>query len=148
MELRGGSEGQDDFNVFTVLNKYDHEGRRIPFYGTVGNKEDVITKGYMRASMRELDEEKSTDIIPFQAFQRYQKLSVGEVICLEVPFPPTSVWFKAGESLELTLAAFEIFQSAPMMKDNSLNKGGRHVIHVGGEYDSYVQVPVIPARQD
>ncbi|MEO0899681.1 MAG: CocE/NonD family hydrolase [Bacteroidota bacterium] len=136
---------QNDFNLYVILNKLDKSGNKVPFYGTVGNKEDVLTRGYMRASFRELDEEKSTDIIPVQAFQRNQFLEKGEKVRLIVPLPPTSVFFHAGETLELTLASYEVFQSAPMMKDNSLNQEGRHLIHMGGPYDSYVQLPVIPA---
>ena len=144
MELRSDIGNQDDFNVYAVLNKYDADGKRVPFYGTVGNTEDVITRAYMRASLRELDTEKSTEIIPFQSFRSYQKLTKGEPVFLEIPFAPTSVFFYAGETLELTLASFEIFQSAPFVKDNSLNKGGTHVIHMGGRYHSFLQLPVIP----
>lgn len=143
MELRAVTRDQDDFNLYAVLNKYDQAGKRVPFYGTVGNTEDVLTRGYMRASLRELDEQKSTDIIPYQSFQQYQKLKTNEIVCLRLPFPPISVFFQAGESLGLTIAAYEIFQSAPMIKDNSLNQGGVHVLHTGDSYDSYVQVPIV-----
>ena len=144
MEIRSNANELDDFNVFTVLNKYDKSGQRVPFYGTVGNTKDVITRGYMRASLRELDPEQSTDIIPYQAFKQYQKVKSGEVVCLEIPFPPTAVFFSAGETLQLTLASYEIFQCAPFFKDNSLNTGGMQVIHFGGTYDSFLQLPLIP----
>mgnify|MGYP001799486591 CR=1 FL=1 len=146
MELQSDRHQMKDFNVYTVLNKYGKNGRRVPFYGTVGSKIDVITRGYMRASLRGLDEEKSSDIIPYQSFESYQKVLPGEVACLEIPFAPTSVFFYAGETLELTIASYEVFQNAPFYKDNSLNKGGKHVIHMGEQYDSYLQVPVIPKK--
>ncbi|MEL6191938.1 MAG: CocE/NonD family hydrolase, partial [Bacteroidota bacterium] len=57
MELRDPQGKQDDFHLHTVLNKYDKHGQRVPFYGTVGNKNDVLTRGHMRASLRELDKE-------------------------------------------------------------------------------------------
>lgn len=145
MEVRSRAGDLDDFNVFAVLNKYDKNGKRVPFYGTVGSKEDVITRGYMRASLRALDDEKSTDIIPIQSFTSYQKLAPKEIVPLAISFPPTSVFFYAGESFELTLASYEVFQNAPFFKDNSLNTGGMHVIHMGGQYDSFLQVPVIPS---
>ncbi|MEO0338016.1 MAG: CocE/NonD family hydrolase [Bacteroidota bacterium] len=144
MSLQTGTIKQDDFNVYAVLNKYDKNGKRVPFYGTVGSKNDVITRGYMRAALRVLDEEKSTDVIPYQAFQAYQKIKPGEIVELEIPFAPTSVFFYAGETLELELASYEVFQSAPMFKDNSVNKGAAHIIHTGGTCASYLQLPVIP----
>ncbi|WP_375562675.1 CocE/NonD family hydrolase [Bernardetia sp. OM2101] len=142
MELQ--SKNANDFNVFTVLNKYDKTGKRVPFYGTVGNKEDVITRAFMRASFRELDKEKSTDIIPYHLFKGHKKINSGEIICMEIPFPPTSVYFYEGETLELTLASYEIYPHLPMYKDNSLNTGGEHVIHTGGKFDSFLQLPIIP----
>ncbi|NRB47274.1 MAG: CocE/NonD family hydrolase [Saprospiraceae bacterium] len=146
MELRTPDHSrQDDFNLYVVLDKRDPNGQRVPFYGTVGNRNDVITRGYMRASLRALDVEKSTDITPHQSFQSYQTLNPDEVVCLTIPFPPTSVFFRAGESLALMVAAYEIYQNAPMMKDNSLNEGGSHVLYFGGEYDSYLQLPIIPS---
>ncbi|MEM7107171.1 MAG: CocE/NonD family hydrolase, partial [Bacteroidota bacterium] len=144
MGLRSEQIRQDDFNLFTVLNKYDKNGKRVPFYGTVGSKVDVITRGYMRASLRALDDKKSTDIIPYQSYVAHQKLEPGEVVNLEIAFPPTSVFFYAGETLELTMASYEVYQNAPFFKDNSLNSGGEQVIHMGGKYDSYLQLPVIP----
>ena len=144
MELQSTNSKQNDFNIFAVLNKYDSTGKRVPFYGTVGNREDVITRAYMRASLRELDQEKSTEAIPQQSFKKYHQVSPGEIVCLDISFAPTSVFFYAGETLELTLASFEVFQSAPFYKDNSLNKGGEHVIHMGGKYDSFLQLPHIP----
>ncbi len=144
MSLRSSNKNLDDFNVYTVLNKYDKKNKRVPFYGTVGNANDVITRGYMRAALRELDEEKSTEVIPYQSFKRYRKLHSGEEVCLKIPFPLTSVFFHAGEILELMIASYEVFQNAPMFKDNTLNKGGKQVIHLGGKYDSFLQLPVIP----
>lgn len=144
MELRQPPTHQDDFNLYAVLNKYDKTGNRVPFYGTVGNKEDVITRAYMRASLRELDAEKSTEIIPLQAFKQYKAVKAGEIVQLDLAFAPTSVFFYAGETLELSLAAYELYQRAPFFKDNSLNQGGQHVIHIGGGYDSFLQLPVIP----
>mgnify|MGYP001793901462 CR=1 FL=1 len=143
MELRSAGNKQDDFNVFTVLNKYDNVGERVSFYGTVGCRMDVITMGYMRASLRALDKDRSTEIIPYQSFKSYQKVNSGEIVCLEIPFAPTSVFFHAGETLELTVAAYEVFQNAPFFKDNSLNKYGKHVIHLGAKHDSFLQLPII-----
>ena len=146
MELRSAGNNQDDFNVFTVLNKYDKAGKRVPFYGTVGSRIDVITRGYMRASLRALDEGKSTEIIPYQSFKSYQNVNPGEIICLEIPFAPTSVFFHAGETLELTVAAYEVFQNAPFFKDNSLNKYGKHVVHMDSQHDSFLQLPIIEGQ--
>lgn len=66
---------------------------------------------------------------------------------LEIEVYPSSTFFSAGETLQLTIAADEIIPTIPYKKDASFNRG-KHVLHFGGKYDSYLQVPVIPPKGD
>ncbi|NUW71710.1 CocE/NonD family hydrolase [Vibrio mediterranei] len=133
----------NDIDLFAVLNKRDRSGNRVPFNGTVGNQQDTLSRGYQRASLRKLDEQKSTDIIPFLAFDEHQYLSENEVVELTIPFPPVSVFFEKGEALELTLSSHETYQSAPFFKRPDANIDGKHRIHFGGQYDALLQLPLI-----
>lgn len=133
-----------DMDLFAVMNKLDSAGKRVPFNGTVGNQQDTISRGYQRASLRKLDKARSTEAIPYLAFDEVQALSSGETVELVFPFPPTSVFFSKGESLELTLSSYETFQAAPFYKESSGRKGDQHSIQLGGNCASYLQVPVIP----
>jgi hypothetical protein len=63
---------------------------------------------------------------------------------VDVALYPSSTVFAAGESLELIISSDEIIPSPPYRKDVSINRG-IHVIHCGGDYDSHLLVPVIPA---
>ena len=133
----------NDMDLFLVLNKLDHGGKRVPFNGSVGNQKDTLSRAYQRASLRLLDAEKSTDAIPYLAFDEMKLLSEGEIVTLDIPFPPTSVWFDAGEALELTIASHEVYRAPPYFK-RAANVPGTHRIHFGGQYDSYLQVPIVP----
>ncbi len=44
--------------------------------------------------------------------------------------------------MQLIVASREIIHSPPYFKDASFNRG-THVLHFGGEYDSYLLVPKI-----
>ena len=40
----------------------------------------------------------------------------------------------------------EQYHSPPYIKDASFNRG-KHVLHFGGKYDSYLLVPIVPSRE-
>lgn len=137
----------DDMAVFAALNKLDAEGKRVPFYGTIGNHEDVVSRACIRVALRSLDPDRSTPEIPWQKFDELKFLRDGEIADVEIAFPPTSVFFAEGECLQLVVASHEPFQWRPMLKGTDINHG-IHVIHRGGQYDSYLQLPTIPTEQD
>ena len=78
---------------------------------------------------------------------REQKLKAGEIVPVDIALYPSSTFFAAGESVQLIVASREIIPSPPYFKDASFNHG-THVLHFGGEYDSYLLVPKIPSRKD
>jgi hypothetical protein len=74
-----------------------------------------------------------------------QKLKAGEIVPVHIELYPSSTFFAVGETLQLIIAADEIIPSPPYRKDVSFNRG-KHVLHFGGKYDSYLLVPKVPSR--
>ena len=80
---------------------------------------------------------------------REQKLKPGEIVPLDIEIWPSSTRFAAGEKLRLIVQGTDINRypkdKVPVYfrHEASVNKG-RHVIHAGGPYESYLLVPVIP----
>jgi predicted acyl esterase len=124
----------------------DLHGNSVHFNGSVGLKKDMVTRGYCRASRRELDPAESTEWHPVQRGESEDKLTPGEVVDLEIEMYPSSTFFSAGESLQLILSAGEIIPTVPYKKDASFNRG-RHVLHFGGDHDSHLLIPVIPIKR-
>jgi hypothetical protein len=148
VEARPGKASEvppDDMGMFVAVNKLDRDGNSVPFYGTVGLKKDMVTRGWCRASRRELDPAESTEWHPVQKGASEQKLKAGEIVPVDIELYPSSTFFSAGETLQLIIAAEEIISSPPYRKDASFNRG-KHVLHFGGKYDSYLLVPTIPAK--
>lgn len=138
-------EAPDDMGEFVAVDKLDVQGKSVHFNGSVGLKEDMVTRGWCRASRRELDPVESTDWHPVQKGDSEHKLDPGEIVVLEIEMYPSSTFFSAGESLQLILAAYEIVPTISYKKVASFNRG-RHVLHFGGDYGSHLLVPVIPAK--
>ena len=87
----------------------------------------------------------STDIIPVQSFDRDEKLSKGEIVEIEVSLAPTGMLFHPGETLRFMVSSQNITGNvhpgvpAYVSKDNH----GKHIIHCGGEYQSYLQIGIL-----
>ena len=99
--------------------------------------------GWLRASHRELDEEKSTPYQPVHKHQKELKLKPGEVVPLEIEIWPTSILFEAGETLRLIVQGKDILAYPGFGHTETINQG-KHVIHMGGKFDSHLLVPIIP----
>jgi predicted acyl esterase len=137
-------EGHDDMDVFINIQKLDEEGNFLPT--TVLGEPHPGTWGRARVSRRELDPKLSTKYQPVQAHLKDEKLSPGEIVPIDIEIVPICRFWHKGQQLRLQIAGRYIREGwfEPFFWDTD-NKG-THVIHTGGKYDSYLQIPVIPPR--
>jgi predicted acyl esterase len=105
----------------------------------------MVTRGFCKVSRRELDSVESTEWHPVLGGTSELKLNPGEIVPVDIELYPSSTFFSAGEHLQLIIASDEIIPSPPYHKSVDCNHG-KHVLHFGGEYDSYLLVPRIPLR--
>ncbi|CAN0294153.1 unnamed protein product, partial [Phaeothamnion confervicola] len=134
----------DDMAIFVAVNKLDERGRSVPFLGSVGNRNDMVARGFCRVSRRERDIEKLTGYQPASAGRNQLPLEPNQIVPVDIEIYPSSTFFAAGESLELIISSNEIIPSPPYIKDVSVNRG-IHVVHCGGDHDSHLLVPIILA---
>jgi predicted acyl esterase len=138
------AEGHDDMDLFLYIRKLDEAGNWIPI--TVLGEPHPGANGKMRVSHRELDPKWSSDFQPVQAHRKEEKLKPGEIVPVDIEiWPHSRVWHK-GEQLELVVAGRYIREGWFEHLVWQTNNKGNHIIHSGGKYDSYLQVPVIPPR--
>lgn len=136
----------DDMDLFVAVKKFDVQGNEVQFRGMNGFGGDMVAKGQMRVSQRELDNTLSTPWQPVQKFHGEKKLKPGEIVQIEVALLPSSTLFRKGESLRLYVQGHHpVIQ--PLLFYTALKNKGRHVIYTGGKYDSFLQVPVIPLKK-
>jgi putative CocE/NonD family hydrolase len=152
LKLWVSTDAADDMDIFIGIKKYDRRGNEVylPDFNHVENGQ--VATGWLRVSHRELDTEKSTPYQPWLKHTRLLKLKKGEIVPVEIEIWPSSTLFKAGESLVLVVKGSEIIteSSSPSLKVRyehmeTVNKG-YHIIHTGGKYDSYLQIPVVPPK--
>ena len=152
-------EGYDDMDVFVWVQKLDKRGN-ILSESVVPNNGAALhdftqdgastlrykgVHGRLRASMRHLDPERSTDICPYYSFSQIDKLSAGQVAELDIILSPIGMVFYPGETMRVVVSTKdEIGSIMPGTPGCIPDNKGTHILHVGGKYPSYIQLPVLP----
>ena len=140
--------GHDDMDLFIWIKKLGQDGQYVPIHCM--DQPYRGAWGYLRVSARELDEALSTDFQPVQAHKRTLKLAPGEIVPIDVEIWPHSRFWHSGEALRVEIAP--AFVPTEWYEDERMgfvtDNGGKHVIHTGGQYESYLQIPVIPPKYE
>ena len=138
------ADGHDDMDMFVNIQKLDTKGEWLPV--DVLGEPHPGTWGKMRVSHRSLDEDLSTDFQPIQSHLKEEKLSPGEIVPVDIEIVPISRFWHKGQSLRIQIAGRYIREGwfEPLTWDT--DNHGKHIIHTGGEYESYLQIPVIPPK--
>lgn len=145
------ADGHDDMDLFVAVQKLNASGEFVPTTLTMELNGPMVGAHYgncgkLRVSLRETDPEKSTEFRPFHTFKNPQKLSPGEIVPVDIEIFPTSKFWHAGEQLRLEVAGFYAGQDWLDFAKYDIQNEGKHIIHAGGQYDSYLMVPYIPPK--
>ncbi len=139
--------GHDNMDLFVWVKKYDENGHYVPIL--CAGEEYRGAPGWLRVKRRALDEELSTDFDPVQAQRADEPMEPGQVYPVDVEiWPHSRVWHK-GEHLRVEITGEFVRTSRNLdylTRYVTDNGAGKHVIHTGGEYGSYLQIPVVPPK--
>ncbi|WZH50481.1 MAG: CocE/NonD family hydrolase [Nocardioides alkalitolerans] len=157
------SSESEDADLFLVLHLLDPDGTEVLFEGATEPRHP-LSQGWLRASHRELDEERSRPYRPVHPHDRAVPLVPGEVHAVDVEIWPTCIVVPPGYRLALSVQGHDYDHGGPglptpygvEMRGSGVNVHddpvarsadvyGRPVsLHTGGEHDSFLLVPVIP----
>lgn len=144
LRLYVAAESYDDMDLFINIQKLSTTGELLPV--TIFDEPHPGAWGKMRVSRRKLDEKLSTDFNPVQAHTCDEKLVPGQIVPVDIEIVPTSRFWHKGQQIRVQVAGRYIREDwfEPLFWDSD-NKGN-HLIHTGGEYPSFLQIPVIPPK--
>lgn len=153
----------DDMDIYLILRKLSATGEEmwnlnVPWSAVPVDKiadipdskrtEVLLYKGptgILRASNRKIDASKSMhENWPYYTHDEVQKVTPGDVVRLEIGIWAMGIEYEAGESI-----VFEVSGHSRGIvefgkdKQHTDNKG-QHVLHLGGQYDSHLILPVVP----
>jgi len=154
------AEGANEADIFVLVEKLDKDGNLlVPDEASAQQYFPIPpagAHGRLRVSLRKLHPTLSEDFVPIQAFDQPQMLHPGEIVPVDIAIMPASEVFHAGEQLRLSIAGHEFAAPASTKAPAGLlafmhplspvptNNAGIHVIHSGGDRQSFLQIPVIP----
>ncbi len=139
------SSSTEDMDLFLTLRNFDVDGNEVLETGQQGTPVPVA-KGWLRVSHRELDPELSLPYRPYHRHQRRFYLKPGEIVKVDVEIWPTSMVFKRGHRICLAIQPRDGIGSQSYMHYHADYNTGSNTIYAGGERQSYLLLPVIPAK--
>jgi predicted acyl esterase len=139
------SSETEDMDLFLTLRNFDAEGNEILETGQQGAPVPVA-KGWLRVSHRELDPELTLPYRPYHKHTRRLYLKPGEIVQVQVEIWPTSMVFKKGNRIRLDVQPRDGAGSAGYLHYHADYNTGSNTIYAGGNRESYLLLPVIPAK--
>ena len=156
-----------DADLFVTLRVADPAGRDVTFVSGQ-DPHGCVGFGWLRASHRETDPDRSRPWRPWHQHESRQPLTPGEPVPLDIEIWPTSVVIPAGYRLGVTISGrdFELSGDGPWptafgvtMRGNGIFvhdepadrpaelAGGTTTLLSGGDSPSYLVLPVIPKEE-
>jgi predicted acyl esterase len=162
------SSDSSDLPVFVQIQDIDENGNEVQFPFIVpGSADEPVAKGWLLASERKLDPEKSTFYTPYHTHDAKQRLKSGEVVSIQVEIWPTSLVFKKRHQIRVQIRLNDYFHD-PIPGTPDVPAGlvpkigttfpfidlsyhlappvGRGTIYTGADHASYVLLPVIDSN--
>lgn len=138
------SSSSDDIDIFVTLRNLDPQGNEVVNSGCF-TEDYPISQGWLRASLRKTDEEKSTEYKPYYNFDEVQKLTPGNIYPLDIEIWDSAIVLGKGHRILLEIGsqdqsgcAFFMHTGADRIWDADVT------IHTGGDFESYLLLPIIP----
>jgi predicted acyl esterase len=104
---------------------------------------EVVTRGWLRASHREIDAAQSTDMVPRYTHRNPEPLTPGVIYKLEISLEPMAYLFRKGHRIRLELVNGDSPVSEALWPHYYRpDKIGTDTIHHGADYPSALILPV------
>jgi predicted acyl esterase len=146
-----------DADLFLVLRAFSPDGTEVVFQGT-NDPVVPVAQGWLRASHRALDADRSRPFLPVHLHDRTQPLTLGRVYELDVEILPTSLVLPAGYTLTLDVQGHDhihpgtaadgsgsFLHNDPGSRPADLY-GGTVTLHTGDTRGSYLLLPIVSSH--
>src|SRR6266702_1410742 len=156
-----------DADLFLVVRVFSADFSEITFIGAL-DPHTPVAQGWLRASHRKLDTEKTLPYRPYHSHDEIQPLTPGEVYELDIEVWPTSVVVPKGARIALSVRGRdyvypggsggrlsnmknELTGCGPFLHDDPRDRpvelfGGRTTLHFGHDRENYILLPIIPSK--
>ena len=142
------SSTSEDMDIFATIRNVGPDGKDVWEAGQQGWDEMPVAKGWLRASHRKLDPQKSLPYRPYHVHTERQWLAPHDVVECHVELWPMCMVFKKGHRIRLDIQPRDgVGASAYRHYHADYNIGAQNTVHTGGAMLSYVMLPVVPPKK-
>jgi hypothetical protein len=148
-----------DTDIFATVCAFDPDGQEMTFIAAPEPKAPV-TQGWLRVSQRRLDPQRSTEYLPYYPHDERQPLVPDEIYQVDLEIWPMGLWLPRGSRLTLTIQGKDFERpgaTGPLRgvawftHDDPADRpperfAGTNTLHTGGERQSYLLLPTLPAE--
>ena len=159
------SSSTTDADLFLVVRAFGPQGDEVIFQGALDSY-SALSKGWLRASQRQLDPVLSTPYRPYHTHDEIQPLTPGETYQLDIEIWPTCVVLPGGYRVALTVQGTDwkfpgvvnagrllnfgvpLQGSGPFQHNDPVDRpadifSGHTTVHTGGDRASWLQLPIV-----
>lgn len=104
----------------------------------------MVTRGWLKASHRALDPDRSTPERPYHTHLNPQSIEPGKIIRYDIEIWPTSYLFHRGNRIRLELANGDSMIADGLFHHYYGHKAGCDLIYHDTDHPSHVVLPIIP----
>jgi len=161
------SSSTSDADIFVILRLFDPNGSEVVFQGAL-DPHSPLAHGWLRASHRQLDHEKSLPHRPYHTHTHDEPLVPGVPVQLDIEIWPTCIVIPPGYRLGLTVRGkdYEYGGTAttlsnmknpmrgcgPFEHDDEVDRppkvfGGQTTLHFGPGFKNTLLLPFVPTRE-
>jgi hypothetical protein len=140
------SSTTEDMDIFVTLRNIGPDGKDVWEVGQHGQPVP-LTKGWLRASHRKLDRERSLAYRPYHPHDERLWLKPNEPVECQIEIWPTSIVLAKGHKLRVDIQPRDGIGAAPYTHYHAdYNAGAENNIYSGGDKQSYLLLPIVPAK--
>jgi uncharacterized protein len=158
------SSSTRDADIFLALRVFDPGGKEVVFHGS-NDPRTPVALGWLRASHRKLDRQKSEPYRPYHAHDEVEPLTPGEAVELDIEIWPTCIVLPVGYRFGLSVRGkdyhcdgpplsipgvkYTLTGVGPFLHESPEDRPhdvfrGSQTLHVSPSMPSYLLLPVIP----
>ena len=161
------SSDTKDADLFVILRVFQSDMKEVTFRGAL-DPHTPVASGWLRASHRKLDPDRSTAAAPFHSNDEVQELTPGDVYEVEVEIHSSGIVVPKGHRFALSIKGCDYVYPGetnaglsnmkntftgvgPFLHDDPDNRppevfDNNVTVHLGGDNAGYVLLPIIPAK--
>ena len=139
-------ENTNDANLFVGIQKF-RNGTEVSFEGSYGFANDIVSKGFMKLSLRKINNKNSCSFQPEHDFEQKMLLKPGEIVQVEISLLPSATLFRQNDELRLVIQGVPLLKYGKLHQIGAYEKSNPGICHIWSnkDYPSALLMPVIKA---